>query len=68
MTIDALPFYADRILLSASPNDDYCYLLTPYSICLVRFESNRVTEVFTSTLGPTIKEKFKEDSKKMFFP
>jgi len=68
MTIDALPFYADRILLSASPSDDYCYLLTPYSFLLVRFESNRVTEVFTSTLGVTIKEKFKEDRNKMFFP
>ena len=53
-SIKALPFYADRILTSASSNDDYCYLVTPYSICLVRLESNRVTEIFTSTLGLTI--------------
>ena len=67
-TIKALPFYADRILTSASSNDDYCYLVTPYSICLVRLESNRVTEIFTSTLGLTIKEKFQLDKKKMFYP
>lgn len=68
MTIDALPFYANQILLSASTSDDFCFLLTPYSFLLVRFESNRVTEVFTSTLGVTIREKFKEDRSKMFFP
>ena len=67
-TIEALPFYADKILTSASTSDDYCYLITPYSICMVRLESNRVTEVFVSTLGLTIREKFKEDRQKMFFP
>ena len=68
VTIKALPFYAERILTSASSADDYCYLITPYSICLVRLESNQVTEIFTSTLGLTIKEKFQLDKKKMFYP
>ena len=68
VTIKALPFYADRILTSASSADDYCYLITPYSICLVRLESNQVTEIFTSTLGLTIKQKFQLDQKKMFYP
>ena len=68
VTIKALPFYASRILTSASSADDYCYLVTPYSICIVRLESNRVTEIFTSTLGHTIKEKFQLDKKKMFYP
>ena len=61
MTIEALPFYADRILTSASTSDDYCYLVTPYSVCLVRLEHNRVTEIYTSTLGLTIRDKFKQD-------
>ena len=68
VTIKALPFYAECILTSASSADDYCYLITPYSICLVRLESNQVTEIFTSTLGLTIKEKFQLDKKKMFYP
>ena len=68
LTIEALPFYADRILASASTSDDYCYLLTPYSIILVRLESNIVTEIYTSTLGLTIKSKFKEDAAHMFYP
>ena len=68
ITIEALPFYADRILTTASPYDDYCYLVTPYSLCLVRIESNRVTEIFTSNLGLIIKDKFKDDTNKMFYP
>jgi len=68
MTIEALPLYADRILVTASTTDDYCYLVTPYSLCLVRLESNRVTEIVTSTLGLTVKDKFQEDRTKMFFP
>lgn len=68
VTIKALPFYANRILKSASPADDYCYLVTPYSICLVRLESNRVTEIYTSTLGLTLKEKYQNDKNKMFYP
>ena len=67
MTIEALPFYADRILTSASTSDDYCYLITPYSVCLVRLEHNRVTEIYTSTLGLTIRDKFKQDKDKMFY-
>ena len=69
MTIEALPLYADRILPTASATDDYCFLVTPYSLCLVRLESNRVTEIFTSTLGLTISAKqFNEDRSKMFYP
>ena len=68
MKIEALPLYASRILTTASTLDDYCYLVTPYSLCLVRLESNRVTEVLTSTLGLTIREKFNEDKNKMFYP
>lgn len=68
MTMEALPLYANRILTTATATDDYCYLVTPYSLCLVRLESNRVTEIFTSSLGITIKEKFNKDPNKMFFP
>lgn len=68
MKIEALPLYANRILTTASTIDDYCYLVTPYSLCLVRMESNRVTEIFTSSLGLTITQKFKEDPDKMFYP
>jgi len=66
--MEALPLYANRILTTASATDDYCFLVTPYSLCLVRLESNRVTEIFTSSLGVTITEKFKEDRNKMFYP
>ena len=61
MTIEALPFYADRILKTASAVDDFCYLVTPYSLILVRIEANRVTEIMTSSLGIVIREKFKQD-------
>ena len=60
--------YANRILTTASSTDDYCFLITPYSLCLVRLERNHVTEIFTSTLGLTITEKFNEDLNKMFYP
>ena len=68
MTIEALPFYADKILKTASTADDFCYLVTPYSLILVRIDSNRVTEVMTSSLGVIIREKFKQDTLKNFYP
>ena len=64
MTIDALSWYSRRILPAASPVDDFCYILTPFSIYLVRMEKNRVTEIQTSSVVKAIAEHFATDDNK----
>jgi hypothetical protein len=66
--IESLPFYCKKIVLSASIHDDYCYIVTPYSIIMVFLENNRITEIQTSTLAKALKDNFSEDRKKMLYP
>jgi len=67
VTIPDLSYYASRII-PATPLDDYCYILTPFSICLIRMEKNRVNEIQTSSAATAIAEHFSNDVNKPFDP
>lgn len=64
-TIADLSYYASRIL-PAMPIDDFCYVLTPFSILLIRLEKNRVNEIWTSSAATAIAEHFSSDPNKPF--
>ena len=63
--MESLPFYSRKIVPSYSPMDDYCYIMTPYSVCMVKIDNNRVTELQTCTLARAMQDNFAEDKKKM---
>ena len=56
-----MSFYARQIIPAASPTDDYVYVLTPFSIYLIRMEKNRVTEIQTSSIVKAIADHFSTD-------
>ena len=60
-TYDSLSFYARKIIPSALPTEDYCYVLTPFSIYLIRMEKSRVTEIQTSSAAKAIQDYFQSD-------
>ena len=64
-TIPDLSYYATKIV-PAMPVDDYCYVLTPFSIYLIRLEKNRVNEIQTSSAAAAIADHFSDDPKKPF--
>jgi hypothetical protein len=66
-TVTELSRYATRII-PATPIDDFCYLTTPYSLCLVRLEKNRVNEIMTSSAANAVAEHFSTDPNKPFEP
>jgi hypothetical protein len=64
-TIADLSYYSSRIL-PAMPIDDFCYVLTPFSVLLIRLEKNRVNEIQTSSAAIAIAEHFSSDPNKPF--
>lgn len=66
-TIQDISGFAQRII-PATPVDDFCFLLTPFSFLLVRLEKNRVNEIQTSSAATAIAEHFSSDPKKPFEP
>ena len=60
-TYDSLSFYAKKIIPSPLPTEDYCYVLTPFSIYLIRMEKSRVTEIQTSSAAKAIQDFFLDD-------
>ena len=63
LTIDSLSYYVNRIV-PAMPTNDYCYLITPFSLILVRTEKNRYVEIRTSSAAKAISENFARDPNK----
>ena len=53
-TYDSLSYYSKKIIPSPLPTEDYCYVLTPFSIYLIRMEKSRVTEIQTSSAAKAI--------------
>lgn len=48
------------------PTDDFVYVITPFSVCLIRLEKNRVNEIQTSSAAIAINENFSKDILKPF--
>jgi len=60
-----LSCFATKII-PATPIDDYCFIMTPFSFSLVRIEKNRVNEIMTSSAATAIAENFSTDPNKPF--
>ena len=60
-TFDSLSYYARKIIPPALPTDDYCYVLTPFSVYLIRMEKSRVTEIQTSSAAKSIQDYLQND-------
>lgn len=63
--VSDLNCFANKII-PAMPIDDYCFVLTPFSLSLVRIEKNRVNEIVTSSAGIAIADHFATDPNKPF--
>lgn len=48
------------------PTDDFVYVITPFSVFLIRLEKNRVNEIQTSSAAIAISEHFSKDALKPF--
>ena len=48
------------------PMDDFVYVVTPFSVCLIRLEKNRVNEIQTLSAAIAISDNFSKDTLKPF--
>ena len=48
------------------PMDDFVYVITPFSVCLIRLEKNRVNEIQTLSAAIAISDNFSKDTLKPF--
>ena len=63
ITVEELTCYTQKIVKTPS-NCDYLYMITPFSLYLLRYEKNRIANIMTSSAGKIIKQHFSEDPHK----